>query len=55
MEMLNFFTTRTIICDNEKALVSKTIKTFAKDHFGANIFITPQVERLGKSNAFIAP
>ena len=43
MTILNFFTTRTIICDNEKSLVSNTIKTLAKDHFGANIFITTPI------------
>lgn len=40
--MLNFYKdTKTIVCDNEKALNSQTIKSLIKNNFGANIFATP--------------
>ena len=42
IEILNFFkNTETIVCDNEKSLNSQTIKSFIKNHFGAEIFTTP--------------
>jgi len=42
IEILNFYKdTTTIVCDNEKALNSQTIKSIVKNNFGADIYATP--------------
>lgn len=63
LEILNFFgRTRVVVCDNEKSLISETIKSLAKNYFGSDIYAVPpfhsssngQVERFHSTLTEIA-